>query len=281
MNSSRVVMKLGGSSLTDPSVLSIITQALKLYRKYDYQVILVHGGGPAINAELSRCGIEWSFVNGQRVTTPEMMGVIESVLCGDINRKLVRQLVSHGIQSVGFSGADCNTLLCKRASKMLGQVGAIKEVNTKWLEGLLALPGNPLPVIAPIGIGEQGEAYNINADWAASHLAVALKAEYLIYLTDQKGILDQQKELITQLSETTLKKLMRNQAVHGGMAIKTRTMMHALQNGVKAARVMDARDAETGLWSNYVGTWCLPKGQDIYQYVPGLRPREESVHVAS
>ena len=281
MISSRVVIKLGGSSLSDPNILSTITKMLREYRKYEYEVILVHGGGPAINAELEKCGIQWSFVNGQRVTTPEMMGVIESVLCGDINRKLVRQLVSHGIPSIGFSGADCKTLLCKKASRILGQVGSIQEVNTKWIEGMLSLKEKPMPVIAPIGIGENGEAYNINADWAASHLAVALKAKYLIFLTDQKGILDQQKDLITQISETTLKKLIRTKTVYGGMATKTRSILHALQNGVNAGRVMNAQEAELGLWTNYVGTWCLPKGEDIYQYVPGHRPQQELTYAAS
>jgi acetylglutamate kinase len=258
MNSSRVLIKLGGAALQDESVLHTVTEAILEYRHYGYQVILVHGGGPAINAELTRRGIQWSFVNGQRVTTPDMMEVIEGVLCGNINRKLIRHLAAHGLPTVGFSGADSNTLLCRQASEELGQVGTIIEVAAKWIDGLLALPNAPIPVIAPIGIGENGEAFNINADWAACHLAAALKAEYLIFLTDQNGILDAKKKPISRIDPMTLRSLIETSVVTGGMLTKTNSILHALDHGVKGVRVMSGKDAVLGLWSNYIGTWCTP-----------------------
>lgn len=196
MKSSRVLIKLGGASFQDETTLETVAQALKQFRRYGYQVILVHGGGPSINAELTRRGITWSFQQGQRVTTPEMMDVIESVLCGDINSKLVRFLGSHNIPAVGLSGADNRLLLCQQASSSLGQVGNVQEVTTQWVEGILKLEDSPIPVIAPIGVGLSGEAYNINADWAAAHLAAALKVEYLIFLTDQQGILDPDRKSV-------------------------------------------------------------------------------------
>lgn len=279
MKASRVLLKLGGASLQDETVLKTVTAALKEYRTYGYQVILVHGGGPAINAELTRRGIEWSFVKGQRVTTPEMMSVIEGVLCGDINRKLVRHLVGEGLPAVGFSGVDRGTLLCKQASPELGQVGAIQECTVQWIESLLASPDSPIPVIAPVGVGADGEAYNINADWAASYLATALHAEYLIFLTDQNGILNTQKKQIQQVCEHGLQSMIEKEVVTGGMYTKTLTILHALDGGVKGVRVMNAHDAVNGLWSDYVGTWCMPEEEDVYQHVPLNKPTEAN-HVA-
>ncbi|MEZ0392762.1 MAG: acetylglutamate kinase [Pseudobdellovibrionaceae bacterium] len=267
MKSSRILIKLGGASLQDETVLTTLTEALIQLRKYNYQVILVHGGGPAINAELTRRGITWNFLQGQRITTPEMMGVIESVLCGDVNRKLVRHLSSHGVPAVGLSGADGQTLLCKAASQELGQVGAIQEVMTQWIEGILKTEGSPVPVIAPIGVGAEGEAYNINADWAASHLASALKAEYLIFLTDQSGILNLQKNLIEKLTEDQLQTLVNQEVVTGGMLTKTRALQFALKHGVKAVRVMNTKDSVKGVWSDQVGTWCVPDDANSWEGV--------------
>jgi acetylglutamate kinase len=258
MKSSRVLIKLGGASLQDDSVLMTLSEALKQFRKYNYEVILVHGGGPAINAELTKRGIQWNFIQGQRVTTPEMMGVIQDVLCGDVNTKLVQHLEEQGIPAIGLSGAQEKTLLCQAASKELGQVGAIQAVMTAWIERTLARPGSPVPVIAPIGVGNEGESYNINADWAASHLAAALNAEYLIFLTDQSGILNLQKQLIERLSEQQLEDLVTQEVVTGGMLTKTRALQFALQHGVKAVRVMNTKDTIKGLWSDHIGTWCVP-----------------------
>lgn len=258
MRSSRVVIKLGGAALRDESVLDVVTEALRQYRKYEYQVILVHGGGPAINAELTRRGIGWSFVRGQRVTTPDMMDVIESTLCGNINRKLVRHFGARGLSAVGFSGADGQLLMCHQAAEELGCVGEVETVNGKWLEGLLKLPSSILPVIAPVGVGANGESFNVNADWAASRLAVALKAKYLIFLTDQKGIWDADGKVMPKIPGRVLRGLVDDEVVRDGMLTKTMSVLSALDGGVSAVRIMDARSSIDGLWSNQVGTWCVP-----------------------
>ncbi len=273
MKSSRVLIKLGGASLQEEEVYSEVTQALKQYLQYQYQVAVVHGGGPAINAELTRRGISWSFIEGQRVTTPEMMDVIEMVLSGSINRKLVRYMNSHGLPAVGFSGVDRQTLLCQKASAELGLVGEVQAVAAQWLNFFVKSEQLTIPVIAPVGCGVGGESYNINADWAASSLAIGLEVDYLIFLTDQAGILDSHGSLLTELSAENLRHLISSHVVTGGMATKVRAILHALDNGVGAVRVLNSRSAVHGLWSDRIGTWCLPTGS-------WCLPTKETAHVA-
>jgi len=256
MKKPRVLIKLGGAALVDDSVLDTISEALLTYRHEGVEVILVHGGGPAINAELTRRGISWKFLNGQRVTTPEMMCVIESTLCGSVNRQLVRHLGSKGLPTVGFSGVDNHTLMCKPVSMELGLVGAVQVVNCDWIEELLATTAEPIPVIAPIGIGVNGEAYNINADWAASYLAAALGVQHLIFLTDQMGILNSTGQLIPAMNQFELQLLVDRQIVTGGMLTKTNAILYALKNGVRTVRVMNGKDAVLGRKNDLVGTWC-------------------------
>lgn len=256
MKPSRVLIKLGGASLEDDAVFEEISRALKQYLKYDYQVAVVHGGGPAINAELVRRGISWEFVGGQRVTTPEMMDVIEMVLSGSVNRKLVRHLNSRGLPAVGLSGVDRGTLLCRPASPELGLVGLVEKVEAKWLEDFVRPSQTTIPVIAPLGGGQSGETYNVNADMAASALATALGTTYLIFLTDQPGILDREGRVLRFASATDLHRCLADGTVKGGMATKVRAILQALNGGVSAVRVLHAKAAVDGLWSNDVGTWC-------------------------
>ena len=272
MKPSRVVIKLGGASLQDESVLATFTTALKEYRKYGYQVIVVHGGGPFINQELTKRNIQWNFHQGQRITTPEMIGVIEEVLHGKVNSQLVEHLKNEGIPAFGVSGAENNTLFCSQASAQLGLVGNIEHVNTERIENAML---DSVPVISTIGVGQKGEKYNINADWAASRIASALGAKYLIFLTDQKGILNEGMDLIPELSVSGLHTLIEEEIVQGGMLTKTKTILSALENGVKAVRVMNGKDCAKGLWSNHVGTWCFgesaPEPTFQEQIASGLR----------
>jgi acetylglutamate kinase len=226
------------------------TEVIKQFRSDGYDVILVHGGGPAINAELQARGIEWNFVNGQRVTTPLMMKSIESTLCGLVNRSLVRHFGAQNLHALGFSGVDHKTLLCCQASPELGQVGKIQAVNADWIGEILNLPTKPLPVIAPLGVGAGGECFNINADWSASHLAVALGVEQLLFLTDQPGILDEEGQVIRAVDTEGLGNLIEAKMVTGGMMTKTNAILHALKNGVKLVRVASVQDE--------IGTQCVP-----------------------
>lgn len=253
----RVLIKLGGAALTESSALQSTTEAIMKFRSSGYDVILVHGGGPAINAELQARGIEWNFVNGQRVTTPLMMKSIESTLCGVVNRSLVRHFGAQGIHALGFSGVDHGTLVCCQASPELGQVGKIVQVNADWISDILNMPTKPLPVIAPLGVGAGGECYNINADWSASHLAVALGVEQLLFLTDQPGVLDEEGQVIRTVDVEGLGNLIEAKMVTGGMMTKTNAVIHALKNGVGLVRVMNAQNAAEDVPVGKLGTSCV------------------------
>lgn len=258
MTPSRVVIKLGGASLQDEAVLSVFSEAVRQYRRFGFEVIIIHGGGPAINAELVRLGMTWNFLQGQRVTTPEMMKVVERVLVDQVNSGLVEVLKGHGLAAQGLSGAEGKILFCTPVSEELGLVGLIREVSIQGIEEVLSRSDSPIPVIAPLGVGAHDERYNINADWAASRLAVELKAKYLIFLTDQCGILNGEGKTIRTISVPQLKDLIESEVVTQGMLTKTRTILSALENGVEAVRVMNGLETLKGLWSDSIGTWCLP-----------------------
>jgi acetylglutamate kinase len=257
MNTPRILIKLGGAALQEVLTLDTVTKAILNFRRLGTHVILVHGGGPAINEELRRRGIDWTFVGGQRVTSLAMMDTIESVLCGAVNGRVVRHMGAQGVNAVGFSGADSQTLLCTQASPELGQVGKIERVNAAWIEGLLQLPAQPVPVIAPIGVGAGGERFNVNADWAASHLAVALKVDELLFLTDQKGILDEEGQLISGVDSDGLRNMIDAKMVTGGMLTKTLAVLNALENGVSRVRVMRGLDVADDAGEGTFGTHCL------------------------
>lgn len=252
-NLDRVVLKLGGSSLQDPSALKEVIESIRGYLRYEYQVIIVHGGGPMINQELTKQGISWTFINGQRQTTGEMITVIEDVLVNTVNKDLVTSLNRANINAVGLSGAQ-DTLMCSQLNEELQFVGEINHVNTDAIEALLNEKSNTIPVVAPIGIGANGEKYNINADWAAAKIAIALKAKKLIFLTDQKGILNQSGELIEDASLEFLTDLIENKTVTGGMYTKVLTIKDALSHGVPQVRVLNGKSSVDGLWSDFIGT---------------------------
>lgn len=257
MKAPRVLIKVGGAALTEETTLNYVTEAIQQYRLDGHRVIVVHGGGPAINAELTRQNIKWTFLNGQRVTTPEMMGVIESTLCGQVNSMLVRHFSAAGIPAVGLSGSDHRTLLCTPQSEELGLVGAIQQVNSLWIEELLRVSSYPVPVIAPVGVGLDAQAYNINADWAAARLATALQVDQLIFLTDQNGVLDENKQVFTTLSESQINALIEDGTVNGGMMTKMRSVLYALNHGIGKVRVMNGRDASFSCNSDTFGTSCV------------------------
>ncbi|MBI3544402.1 MAG: acetylglutamate kinase [Deltaproteobacteria bacterium] len=233
-----VLIKVGGAALEDVGLVKSICESLTLIRAVGVKVVLVHGGGPAINRELTTHGITWEFIDGQRVTTPEMMDVIEMVLCGHVNKRIVRTLNAQGVPAVGLSGADASTLQCKQQNAKLGQVGQIEKVNTKLIE---AVTESSIPVIAPIGVGKNGKAFNINADWAAARLAQGLGIKKMLFLTDQEGILDTTGKVIAELDAGELEQLIESGVVTGGMLAKVRTIVHALRNGVTDVHVLNAR----------------------------------------
>lgn len=240
----RVLIKLGGAALQDESLVAALCEDLSLIRGAGVNVVLVHGGGPAINAELERRGIKWTFKDGLRVTTPEMMEVIEMVLCGKVNRRIVRTLNQSSVRAIGLSGSDARTLFCKPMREELGLVGEVVDVRPAAIEAILRTQDEgigTIPVIAPIGIGENGEAYNINADWAAVRIAEALDIDKVLFLTDQEGILGADGKLVGELDAGELEVLIEEGVVKGGMLAKVSTVLHALKNGVKDIHIFNAR----------------------------------------
>lgn len=239
-----VLIKLGGAALEDQSLVAALCEDLSLIRGAGVNVVLVHGGGPAINRELESKGITWNFVDGLRVTTPEMMETIEMVLCGKMNRRIVRTLNSSAVRAIGLSGTDARTLFCKPLRQDLGLVGEIIDVRTAAIEAILKTQDagiGTIPVIAPVGIGEDGEAYNINADWAAVRIAEALEIDKVLFLTDQDGILGADGKLVHELDAGELEVLIEEGVVKGGMLAKVNTVLHALKNGVKDVHIFNAR----------------------------------------
>lgn len=234
-----LLVKIGGAALEDKAAVSTICEDLLRIRSVGVKVVVVHGGGPSINQELKNRGIQWEFIDGQRVTTPEMMDVIEMVLCGHVNQKLVRQLNGSGVKAIGLSGADAGTLLCAQASPKLGQVGRIDHVETKLIDSILA--SDTIPVIAPVGMGIEGSAFNVNADWAATSIAQALGIKKVLFLTDQDGILDVRGKVMPELDAAELEQLAEKNIVFGGMLAKVQTVIHALRNGVTDVHIVNAR----------------------------------------
>lgn len=261
----RIVVKLGGSSLQNLGTLQELIALVSGLRKSGYEVIVVHGGGPAINAELLARGIQWKFINGQRQTTPEMMGVIDEVLAGKVNTMVVNALRSAELPAVGMSGAEERTLFCSQASTELMQVGKVEAVSTALIEKILAMENAPLPVIAPLGVGECQEKFNINADWAAAKIAVALKAEKLIFLTDQKGLLDEAGFLVRQISPSGIHQMIENGVISGGMYTKVMTMMMALDFGVQQVRVLNANEASLLLVDHGIGTLLVDEKNTVHK----------------
>lgn len=239
----KIVIKLGGSTLQDSETLKKVATLVGGYRTQGFDVIIVHGGGPAINDELTLKDIKWQFINGQRQTTTLMMSVIEDVLASKVNSKVVASLREAGMMSVGLSGAQHKILFCKQTSKELMHVGTIEHVRTTAIDAALKFIGRAVPVIAPIGIGVNGEKYNVNADWAAAHIATALGASKLIFLTDQAGILDENKKLVRKTNASRIDKMIDQGVIFGGMFTKVRAMTLALEGGVKQVRVLHASSA--------------------------------------
>lgn len=253
-----IVVKLGGASLENDQVIRSLAQDVKKLNDLGYQMILIHGGGPAINAALTEQKILWEFVDGQRKTTPEMMRVIEATLFGIVNRRLQTQFAVLNIPVLGISGSDMGILRCQPVNDDLGLVGQVNSVNTQLLVNLVGL--STIPLITPVGSDEKGRKYNINADLAAMSLATHLKAKALIYMTDQQGIWGQDKTTIQAIDALGLYQLMETKVVQGGMLVKVKSVLSALREGVPEVDVIDAR-TESSLYDlvhlkKSVGTRC-------------------------
>lgn len=237
-----VVIKYGGSAQTSPELKEQFAEDILLLSLVGIKPVVVHGGGSKITQMLTDLSIETKFIEGQRVTTKEVMRIVEMILSGEINKEIVSLLNSHGAKAIGISGKDAHfiTAEAKDFAKW-GLTGIIKNVKNDVICNLIK--EKFIPVIAPIAAGEElgHPGYNINADLAASQIAKALGATKIIFLTDTAGVLDSDKNLFSSLKKVEIEELKAGEVIHGGMVPKVDACLEAVEGGVKKAHIIDGR----------------------------------------
>lgn len=236
------VIKYGGHAMSDEALNAAFAENIRTAQQ-NWNIVIGHGGGPQINALLEKLAIKSSFKNGLRITSEEAMKAVEMALCGDVNTWLVSLLEKAGCHAVGLTGKDSQTILAKKNSDAeLGFVGEVCSVNPKLCH--ILLENHYIPVFAPIGYEERtGHSLNINADTATGALAGALKADIFILVTDVKGVLNKEKELLPHLDFAAIKALKEDGTIYGGMIPKIESCEHAVNMGCKAALIFDGSNA--------------------------------------
>lgn len=235
-----VVAKYGGNAMTDPQLKKSVMQDILLLQLVGVKVILVHGGGPEISAMLKKLSIESHFENGLRVTDDDTMEVVQMVLAGKVNKSLAADLSALGGKAVGLCGIDGGLIKVHQKNEKLGHVGEIDEINTKILDDLL--DGGFIPVISSIGIDDDGNPYNINADTAAAKIAAALHAESMVVMSNINGVLkdkDDENSLISQISLADAEELKKSRIIAGGMIPKVDCCTNAVKEGVKKVFIIN------------------------------------------
>jgi acetylglutamate kinase len=239
-----VVVKYGGNAMVDPELGRAVADDVVLLRAVGLKPVVVHGGGPQINALMARLGKEPTFVDGLRVTDAETVDIARMVLVGKVNRDIVSAINVHGPLAVGLSGEDAGLILAGARNPELGYVGDVRSVNPAILERLLA--EDLIPVVSTIGSDTTGQAYNINADTVAGALAEALGAEKAVFLTDVAGLLAEVDDPASLVSHTTageLQSMIDDGRLTGGMIPKVAAALHAVRHGVGSAHLLDGRVA--------------------------------------
>ncbi|MCL6096976.1 MAG: acetylglutamate kinase [Bacteroidetes bacterium] len=232
------VIKYGGAVMQDEALKSMVAQDVTLLRKIGIEIVVVHGGGKEITSFAEKLDIETKFVNGQRYTDENMRDVVQMVLGGLINKDIVRRINIHGGRAVGVSGIDANLIKVKKHNDDLGLVGEVTEVNAAFIKNLLK--DGYLPVIAPIGVDEEGTVYNVNADIAAGPIAASLDAAKLVYMTDIEGV-KANGSLISHLTESTAENYIKEGIISGGMIPKVESALASLESGVQKVHIIDGR----------------------------------------
>ena len=234
------VIKYGGAAQTDEGLKSDFARDIVLLQLVGIKVVIVHGGGKKINSLLDKLNIESHFEDGLRVTNKDTMEVVEMALSGLINKEITSLLVAHGARAVGISGKDDGLLRASAFNlEKYGFVGKIDAVNEAVINALLK--EDIIPVIAPIALGANATSYNINADLAASAIAAKLRASKAIFLSDIKGVLDKNGELISKLDEAKIAELKNNGTISGGMIPKLEASLECIKAGAKAVHIIDGR----------------------------------------
>ncbi len=266
-----IVVKYGGNAMIDDELKSSFAQDIVFLRLAGLRPVVVHGGGPQINAMLARLGIESEFRGGYRVTTPEVMDVVAMVLVGQVQRELVGLINDHGPFAVGMSGEDADLFVAERrtatvdgVSVDIGQVGDVVEVNPDFVTQLL--DDGLIPVVSTVARDADGIVHNVNADTAAAALAIALGAEKFVLLTDVEGLYadwPNRDSIIKRISESDLESML--PSLESGMVPKMEACLRAVQGGVPRAHVIDGRLSHSVLLEVFtdegIGTMVLPDGQ--------------------
>ena len=258
-----IVIKYGGHAMVEERLKQSFAKDIILMKYVGLDPVIVHGGGPQIGEFLRKLGKESRFVKGIRVTDNETMDVVEMVLVGKVNKEIVGLINHFGGKAVGLSGKDGGLITAKKLKTKgedMGMVGEVLSVNPHVIETLDR--DKFIPVIAPVGVGDDGKTYNINADTVAGKIAAALKAEKLILLTDVQGVLDKNKKLISALNVAEVKKLIKNETATGGMIPKLECCLDAIKGGVSKAHIIDGRIAHAVLLEVFTDAGI---GTEIYK----------------
>lgn len=247
-----IVVKYGGNAMTEEALKNGFARDIVLMKLVGMNPVVVHGGGPQIGQLLEKIGKQSEFIQGMRVTDTETMDIVEMVLGGSVNKEIVNLIHQHGGNAVGLTGKDGDLIRARKlemkafnkdldASEIidLGHVGEVSRINTKVLDMLIK--DDFIPIIAPVGVGEDGRSYNINADLVAGKVAEALQAEKLMLLTNTAGLLDKQGQLLTGLNAEKVDALIADGTIYGGMLPKIQCALDAVQSGVKSSHIIDGR----------------------------------------
>lgn len=251
-NDKIIVIKYGGNAMSDSKLKSGFARDVTLMKLVGMSPVIVHGGGPQIGNFLTKIGKESKFVQGMRVTDSETMDVVEMVLGGLVNKEIVNLINQNGGNAVGLSGKDGGLIEARKLAMPgnapeinvpeiidIGHVGEVTRINASLINMLIK--DDFIPVIAPIGVGDDGQSYNINADLVACHMAKELGAEKLIMLTNTAGVLDSEGNVMTGLSQLAVKGLIEQGVIHGGMLPKIRAALDAVESGVNNVHIIDGR----------------------------------------
>ncbi len=234
-----VVVKFGGHAMGDDDAMESFARDIVLMQQVGVNPVIVHGGGPMINEMLARLGVESSFVDGKRVSDAATVEVVEMVLSGRVNKRIVQAINAQGGRAVGLSGKDANLMVCEQLDPAMGYVGTPTQMNPELLHTLFQ--ADMIPVIAPLGTGRAGETFNVNGDTAAGAIAAALKADRLLLLTDVAGVKDAAGAVMTELTPDNIRAMTAAGIICGGMIPKTETALAAIEHGVRGVVILDGR----------------------------------------
>ncbi len=268
-----IVIKYGGHAMVDPGLKADFAKDVTLMKYVGIHPVVVHGGGPQINQVMDRMGIRPQFVRGMRLTDEETMGVVEMVLGGTVNKSIVGQIHQAGGKAVGLTGKDGDLILARKMRIVHrqtenappeiidpGLVGEVTRINPRLLHTLVE--NGFIPVIAPVGVGSGGETYNINADLVASHVARALSATRLMYLTDVDGVLDGQQQVVPTIPRQQIDDMVRRGVISGGMIPKVEYAREAVDGGVGKVQIINGRTRHAVILELFttkgVGTEVIP-----------------------